>query len=488
MLGFPLWLRITHFLNIIFMTLLLRSGLQILADHPKLYWNDDCRPDSEWIRFTKKKLPKDGLWTSMDEAERINPVIGITGGRHNIGSARRWHFLTVIFWITNGLVYVGFLFATGEWVRLIPRSWSIFPESWHTLLIYASFHIPPLSAFTPYDPLQQLTYFIVVFILSPFMIVTGLAMSPAILARFPWYSRIFGGRQPARSLHFLGMVALMVFVIFHLTLVAIVNGRLNILNITLGNPDGNWNLAVAIFSAGILFIILFNAWATWYTLRNERKLQNAFDPFINIFTSTLAKLRSRQHYTKDDISPYFRVNGRPPENDEWKRHADREFADWKLSVYGLVKNPQEFSLIDLKKDFSKREQITKHNCIQGWSGVAEWGGVRMSDLLAKIEPLPNARYVVFRAFDEDEQGRGYYETFTIEEMTRPQSLLAYEMNWETLPINYGAPLRVRAESKLGFKMVKYLKSIEITDDYSKIGEGKSGYKEDTQFFDRVAAI
>ncbi len=488
MLDFPLWLRIAHFLNIIFMTLLMRSGLQILADHPRLYWNDDCTPGSEWIKFGKKVMPKNELWTSIDEAEYINPILGITGGTHNLGSARRWHFFTAILFIVNGLTYVTLLFTTGEWTRLVPTSWAIFPGAIHDFVTYATFHIPPASSFTPYDPLQQLTYFAVVFIFAPFMIVTGLALSPAIAGRFPWYIKIFGGRQPARSLHFLGLVAISIFLVIHLSLVAIVNGQANILNITLGNPNGNWNLAVAIFSAAIVFIILFNAWVTWYTLRHQRKVQNALDPFINFFTRLLGRLPSRQRYTKKDISPYFTVNGRPPKDEGWKRLAENNFKDWKLEIGGLVKNKLMLSLDDLRTSFPKNEQITKHNCIQGWSAVAEWGGTLIADLIKRAEPLPNARYIVFRAFDKDDQGREYYSSYTIEEMMMPQSLLAYEMNWQPLPIVHGAPLRVRAESRLGFKMVKYLKSIEFIADRKEAGSGHGGYREDVQFFDSIASI
>lgn len=397
-------------------------------------------------------------------------------------------FFTAILWVINGLTYVTLLFTTGEWVRLVPTSWNIFPEAFQTFVSYMSFHLPPASAFNPYDPLQQLTYFSVIFIFAPFMILTGLALAPAVAARFPWYIKMFGGKQAARSLHFLGLVGIIVFIVIHLSLVAIVNSHANLLNITLGDPYGNYPLAVAILASAIVFVILFNVWATWYTLRNERKVQNALDPIINFFTGLLAVFSSQQHYTQKDISPYFRVNGRPPKSAEWAHHAENNFKDWKLEIKGLVEKPGTLSLADLRTLFTKSEQITKHHCIQGWSAIAQWNGVLMSELLKKVVPLPEARYVLFRAYDTDENGREYYETFTLDEMMKPQSLLAYEMNEETLPLVHGAPLRIRAESKLGFKMVKYLKSIEIIDDYSKIGAGKGGYKEDVEFFDVVASI
>ncbi|MBU6214593.1 molybdopterin-dependent oxidoreductase [Patescibacteria group bacterium] len=493
MLGFPLWLRIGHYLNIIFMTLLMRSGMQILADHPMLYWNDDCAPGSEWIKFGKKVMPKDKLWTSLDQAEAINPVLGITGGRHNLGAARRWHFFTAILWVTNGFIYVTLLFATGEWLRYVPVSWSIFPDAWHTFLTYASFHVPPLAAYNPFDPLQQLTYFIIIFILSPLQIITGLGMSPSFIGRFPWYSKMLGGKQAARSLHFLGFVSFVVFVIIHVTLVAFVHSRTLIMNITVGGPTGNWNLAITIFWLAILFMILLNVAITWYTLRHQRRVQDILDPFVNVFMRILGRLPSRQAYTEKDISPYFIVNGPPPRDADWQTLKENDFKDWKLEIGGLVKRPCSLSLEDLKREFTKVEQITKHNCIQGWSGVAKWGGVSVSDLIKRVEPFSKARYMVFYAYDtkydtEGVEGRKYYGSFTLKEMMMPQSILAYEMNGKPLPLEHGAPLRVRAESRLGFKMVKYLKSIEFVDDLRTIGDGHGGYRQDVQFYDNIASI
>ena len=172
-LGFPLWLRINHFINLFCIFVLMRSGVQILSDHPKLYWNDDTTPGSEWLKFGKKVMPKDRLWTSMDEAEHINSIVALPGGHHNLGAARNWHFLIVPLWILNGLSYVALLCATGEWRRLIPTSWTIFPQAWDSTLTFAKFQIPPDSAFHPYDPLQQLTYAGIVFLVAPSMILTG---------------------------------------------------------------------------------------------------------------------------------------------------------------------------------------------------------------------------------------------------------------------------------------------------------------------------
>ena len=114
----------------------------------------------------------------------------------------------MIFWFANGVAYYILLFTSGEWTRLVPTSWDIFPQAMNDAMAYATFHFPPPG--DPYNPLQQLTYF--VFLLGPFMIATGAAMSPAIAAQFPRYQKIFRGRQTARSLHFLGLLA---FILYH---------------------------------------------------------------------------------------------------------------------------------------------------------------------------------------------------------------------------------------------------------------------------------
>jgi len=215
MLDFPLWLRATHVLNILFLSLLARSGLEILSAHPKLYWNDDCTPGREWLRFTKKTMPRDKLWTGRDEEESFPSWLALPGHRC-LGLGRHWHFASVTAWLATGAVYVVLLFTTGDWRRLVPTSWSVFANAWQALLDYLQFRIP---ADAGYNGLQQLSYFGVVFLLAPFMLATGAAMSPAIAAQFPRYSALFGGRQSARSLHFLSLAAFTAFTVVHTAMV-----------------------------------------------------------------------------------------------------------------------------------------------------------------------------------------------------------------------------------------------------------------------------
>ena len=118
--GFPMWLNLSHWVNFFFLILIIRSGLSILVDHPRLYWNNGCTPGTDWIRFTPLKKPKDKSWTAKEDARYISPVLGLPGYRHTIGIARAWHFLTVPFFVLNGVVFIVLLFYTNQWQRLVP--------------------------------------------------------------------------------------------------------------------------------------------------------------------------------------------------------------------------------------------------------------------------------------------------------------------------------------------------------------------------------
>jgi DMSO/TMAO reductase YedYZ molybdopterin-dependent catalytic subunit len=314
-------------------------------------------------------------------------------------------------------------------------------------------------------------------------------MSPAFIARFPWYPKLFGGRQAARSLHFIGLMTLIAYTLVHLTLVLIVHFPDDIVDMVLGPGNQSVSLALWIATIALIGVVLFHIGATIYTLRNQRGFQvNAtkiVEPVMRFF---FGRLQSRQHYTKADISPYHRVNGFPPESDLYKTLAKGQFAEWRLKISGLVERPLELSLKDLQA-LPKQEQIVKHNCIQGWSAIAEWGGVRMSAILDLCRPLPQAKYIAFHAFTQPEYDpQSYYEVLTLKEVRDPQCILAYEMNWQPLPIPHGAPCRLRLETKVGYKMVKYLRAIEIVERVADVGEGHGGYREDHQFYDKVASI
>lgn len=250
--------------------LLIRSGLHILADHPMLYWTDHTRRDNYWLKFGKKKMRKDKLWTAYDEAEHIGHYALPGGAHHEFGMARNWHFIAAVVWILTGAMYWGYMFTTDAWRRLIPTSWSVFPAARHDLISYLTLHIPPVSAFHPYDALQQLTYAGVAFLLPPLMILTALAMSPAFTNCFPRYTLLFGGRrQAARSLHFIGMLLFMGFSIIHVFMVSLVYFSRNVRLITFGSTHVRLGAALAVFCSTLLFLLVFNIFITYFTLRHR---------------------------------------------------------------------------------------------------------------------------------------------------------------------------------------------------------------------------
>lgn len=485
----PTLIVIAHIINLFCLILLIRSGIQILYDHPKLYWTDDTKDDNHWLRFGKKIMPKDKLWTSLDEAEAPPRGIALPGGNHNLGSSRHWHFTTAILWVTTGLIYLGYLFSSDQWKRLIPTDWTIFSGAVDVFITYLTFNVPAEALSSPHNPLQQLTYFFVVFILTPITILSGLALSPALIARFPGFLKFFGNkRQIARSVHFLAMIVFSLFILVHVTMAMLVHFYDSVKKFAIGSTDADFATALTAFLAIIILIISFNIWATYFTLSDQVRLRRIltkfYAPVVRFF---FGWMKSKQHYKKSDISPFFRANGYPPKTEEYERLKAGNYKDWKLKIHGMVENPVELSLEDLHK-MPKQEQITKHNCIQGWTAVAEWGGVKMTDVMELCKPKNGAKYVLFHCHDVDPQGAYYYSGLRLSDMFDDQTILAYEMNGKKLPTEYGAPLRLRCEKKYGYKMAKYLKSIEFVDSFEQVGQGRGGYREDTVFFDWEASI
>ncbi|MGO4436274.1 molybdopterin-binding protein [Rhizobium sp. RAF56] len=189
-----------------------------------------------------------------------------------------------------------------------------------------------------------------------------------------------------------------------------------------------------------------------------------------------------REFTEADLSPVFRSNGTSnPDNEAYARLSEDGFLNWRLKIDGLVDRPMELSLADLKK-LPSRTQITRHDCVEGWSAIGKWTGVPLGQLLQSVGLKPEARYAVFYCADELEQtldGSGrYYESIDLIDAFHPQTILAYGMNGKDLDIAHGAPLRLRVERHLGYKHAKYLMRIEIKDTFAGLWGGKGGFWED----------
>jgi thiosulfate reductase cytochrome b subunit len=351
----------------------MRSGLSILMDHPRLYFNDGCAPGTEWIRFTPLKVPEDRIWTAKDDNRYISPIFALPGYRHTVGIARCWHFINVYGFVLTGVFFVSGLLTSEQWQRLVPTSWSVFVQAWNTFVHYANFQLPPEpDGFYGHNALQQLAYFATIFIIAPISILTGLAMSPALVNRFPAYTRVFGGRQGARSIHSLMFVGFIGFIIVHVTLVALTGFARNMNHIVLGVDDTRpAGAALGLIGIAVVVVSWFAAhYISWYF---PRALQHAekwlMQPAKMV---TLDRLIPQEHYTVARISPYFWPDGKMPEREDWRRLAAEGFKDYKLRVDGLVENPVELSLADSRVWAIKR----RLQCIIAFrAGAASRNGV-----------------------------------------------------------------------------------------------------------------
>jgi sulfoxide reductase catalytic subunit YedY len=486
--GFPWWLRYAHFFNFVFLMMLIRSGLSILMDHPRLYFNNDCTPGTEWIHFTPLRVPTDRVWTAKDDARYISPIVALPGYRHTVGVARSWHFIDVYGFIITGLIFIPLLTVSGQWTRLVPTSWEIVPQAWATFVHYANFHFPPEpDGFYAFNALQQLSYFFVVYIFAPITIIAGAAMSPAMVNRFPAFPRIFGGRQGARSIHFLMMLVWAGFICIHVALIVLTGFERNMNHIVLGT-DNTHPLGMILGFVGLALVLatwIAAHYISWNAPRLLQRIQKAIS--LPIRLATLNRLNPRNRYTKEQISPHFWPNGKMPVREDWKQLAAEDFKSYKLKVSGLVENPVELSLDDLRA-LGLEENITMHHCIQGWSGIAQWGGVSMRKLIEHVKPLPSAKVVAFYSFGGSLYGDLYYDTQSLFNVLKPECLLALSMNGAPLPVEYGAPLRLRVENQLGYKMVKWIERIEFIASEKTLGDGEGGTNEDDEYFDLLPNI
>jgi DMSO/TMAO reductase YedYZ molybdopterin-dependent catalytic subunit len=188
-----------------------------------------------------------------------------------------------------------------------------------------------------------------------------------------------------------------------------------------------------------------------------------------------------QEFTAADLSPTFRGNGSVnPADAAYRALAADNFASWQLRIDGLVEQPASYTLAQLRA-MPGRTQITRHDCVEGWSAIGKWTGVPLANLLAQVKPKANARFVAFHCADTYGRGENrtpYYESIDLLDAYHPQTILAYGLNDKPLPVTNGAPLRLRVERQLGYKHAKFLMRLELVERFDHIGRGKGGYWED----------
>jgi DMSO/TMAO reductase YedYZ molybdopterin-dependent catalytic subunit len=194
-----------------------------------------------------------------------------------------------------------------------------------------------------------------------------------------------------------------------------------------------------------------------------------------------------REYREADLSPIFRSNGTAmPGGEEYARHVAERFANWRLAVDGLVARPLSIPIQTLRS-LPRRTQITRHDCVEGWSAIGKWHGVQLSRILDHAGLSAHARYIVLHCADRIGD-KPYYESIDLVDAFHPQTILAWGMNGHLLPVPNGAPLRLRVERQLGYKQAKYIQRIEAVDSLSHVFGGKGGYWEDNVDYEWYAGI
>lgn len=195
-----------------------------------------------------------------------------------------------------------------------------------------------------------------------------------------------------------------------------------------------------------------------------------------------------REFSAADLSPIFRSNGTSmPISPVYQAMAARGFTDWRLTLDGMVTRPQRLSLADIRA-MPARTQITRHDCVEGWSAIGKWTGVPLRLLLQRAGIGSNARYIVFHCSDDSGGGELYYESIDMIDAMHPQTIMAWALNDRTLPIANGAPLRLRVERQLGYKHAKYVERIEAVSSLTNLRGGKGGFWEDHSGYEWYAGI
>jgi len=194
-----------------------------------------------------------------------------------------------------------------------------------------------------------------------------------------------------------------------------------------------------------------------------------------------------KEFKVSDLTPNFKANGTlNPGGAEYNQSVSETFANWRLVIDGLVKTPLSLSVAQLKA-LPSRTQITRHDCVEGWSAIGQWTGTPLGMLLKAAGPTAGAKYAVFHCADnlDGEPAKGgaqapgqYYESIDLVDAYHPQTLICHAMNGKPLDVAHGAPLRLRVERQLGYKQAKYIQRVEITNNLHTLYGGKGGYWED----------
>lgn len=223
------------------------------------------------------------------------------------------------------------------------------------------------------------------------------------------------------------------------------------------------------------------------SLSNSPVLLRADEAHHFLQRSIVGRASLAREFRADQMSPRFRVNGTAnPNTPDYNAMATNGFADWRLRVEGMVARPLSLSIAQLRS-LPQRAQITRHDCVEGWSAIGKWQGPRLETLLRLAGLRGDAKYIVFHCADRI-AGQQYYESIDMVDALHPQTILAWAMNDQPLSVGHGAPVRLRVERQLGYKQAKYVMRIEATASLAGIGKGNGGLWEDYNGYEWYAGI
>lgn len=493
---FPTWLRVEHFVNILFITLFIRSGIEILGTFPKLHRSIHTPLGGQWAQFTIKEKRKHKYFPVAGEYDNYSPLISLPG-YGDLGQGRYWHFISVMGWVVSMAIYWVLLLATGQWRRYWPENLDVFRQAGDDMLHYLAFQIPPAMEGYPFNAVQQLSYGFVVLVLPMWMIITGAFQSPAIHNHFPRIARAMGGRQVIRTLHFWGLAAYLAFIVIHVLMVVMHGYGHEVSKMVFGDPHQPIAGGV-VFTIGLLLIVVAHILATKTSLQHPRRIEKLHNVVVRPLTRGLRHLPARPTTYRDDEvtkAPHHRASGMPPSTESYMALVCNDFEDdYVLEIGGYVEKPMRLTMADIRALAEGYSQNTVHHCVQGFTSIGKWEGLPLFQLLELVQPLPGASDVVVHSFqnmtrdDDNYKGSYYYESMPMYEATQPQSLISIGYDGDELPIKNGAPMRLRLETSTGFRSAKWLDRIEVVNRFDIIGNGKGGFFEDTDSYDRLQTL
>jgi len=453
--------RVTHWITTLSFLVLVLSGISILLAHPRLYWGES------------------GGVGGPSLIDLPLPFVLEVPLR---GPGRYLHFLAAWLIVFTGLVYVSKGLAARHFGRnLLPaRNELTFGAMGQVIRKHLRFERSSEAELATYNVLQRLSYTTVVFVFVPLMLWTGLAMSPAVTSVFPFVVTAFGGQQTARTAHFFVACFLVLFVLVHVAMVWQTGFRRRMRAMIKGRGPATTDAIVsagfsrrelirsglgALAGVGALGVAVKVADRCGLIPANHRGIYGLSETLTYAGQRLLTKLPSMaREFDRRQISKVAPVNGKAPKTEPYQGLMAGGFADWRLRIDGMVARPSSLSLAELR-GFPSRSQITHQACEEGWSFIAEWTGVPLSYVLEHVGIHPQARYVFFFTFDK------WWDSIDMDDALHPQTLLAYAMNGPELPLDHGAPLRLKVARQLGYKNLKYLSRITVTDSARGIGDG-----------------